>query len=133
MTYGPNNRSAMLRLPQNRFCIENRATDMCMNAYLGLAVTLAAALKGLQERLDPGPPLERDLYRMAPDELDAAGIQRLPRNLFEAIEIFDRDELVAKTLGPVMQDSYSRYKHDEWNRYSVEITDWERAEYLRFY
>jgi len=133
MTYGPNNRSAMLRLPQNRFCVENRATDMCMNASLSLAVTMAAAIRGVQERLDPGPPLERDLYHMTPQELDAAGIQRLPRSLFEAIEIFDRDEVVEQALGPVMRDSYSRYKHDEWDRYNVEITDWERAEYLRFY
>ena len=36
MTYGNNNRSAMLRLPQNRFCIENRASDLCMNPYLAL-------------------------------------------------------------------------------------------------
>ena len=38
MTYGSNNRSCMLCLPQNRFCIENRATDMCMNPYLSLAL-----------------------------------------------------------------------------------------------
>ena len=39
MTYGNNNRSCMLRLPQNRFCIENRAADMCMNPYLSLGMT----------------------------------------------------------------------------------------------
>ena len=37
LTFGANNRSATFRLPQNRYCIENRASDMCMNAYLGLA------------------------------------------------------------------------------------------------
>ncbi len=133
MTYGKNNRSAMLRLPQNRFCIENRATDLCMNAYLGIAMTTAAAIKGIVEDLDPGPSLDRNLYRMTPEELDALGIQRLPRNLGEAIGIFDADPLAKETLGPAMHDSYSRYKHDEWERFSVHVTDWEVKEYLRFF
>ena len=34
ITYGHNNRSAQFRLPQNRYCIENRAADMTMNVYL---------------------------------------------------------------------------------------------------
>ncbi|MEE8123769.1 MAG: glutamine synthetase [Alphaproteobacteria bacterium] len=132
-SYGMNNRSAMLRLPQNRFCIENRATDMCMNGYLGMAMTTAAAVKGVTENLDPGPALNKDLYAITPEEFDEKGIQRLPRNLLEAIEIFDADELAKEVLGPVMHDSYSRYKHDEWDRFSVTITEWEREEYLRFY
>ena len=56
MTYGDNNRSCMLRLPQNRFCIENRAADMCMNPYLSLAMTTAASVAGVIEEIDPGPP-----------------------------------------------------------------------------
>ena len=42
ITYGHNNRSAQFRLPQNRFCIENRAADMMMNVYLALAMTVSA-------------------------------------------------------------------------------------------
>ncbi len=133
MTYGSNNRSAMLRLPQNRFCIENRATDMCMNAYLGLAMTTGAALKGLAENLDPGPSLDKDLYKMTEADFVERGIQRLPRNLGEAIEIFDEDPVAKDVLGPAMHKSYSLYKHDEWERYSVHITEWEVEEYLRFF
>ena len=71
----------MLRMPQNRFCIENRATDMCMNAYLAMACTTAATVEGLDLKTDPGPPLGKDLYLMSEEEFDEAGIQRLPRNL----------------------------------------------------
>lgn len=133
MTYGMNNRSAMLRLPQNRFCIENRATDMCMNAYLGLAMTTACAVKGLTEKLDPGPSLDQDLYTMSPADFEKLGIQRLPRSLGEAVAIFDQDDLAKEVLGETMHTSYSRYKHDEWERYSVTITPWEIEEYLRFF
>ena len=133
MTYGMNNRSAMLRLPQSRFCIENRATDMCMNAYLALAMTTAASMEGLANAYDPGPPLNRDLYAMTDQELAASGAQRLPRNLLEAVEILKDDTLAAEVLGDAMLRSFLRYKVDEWERYHQAVTDWEVEEYLRLY
>lgn len=133
LTYGSNNRSAMLRLPQNRFCVENRAADMCMNAYLALAMTTAIAVEGVREKLDPGEPLNRDLYMMSAEEIEERKIQRLPRSLFEAIEAFDKSALAQDVFGKVMHKSYSHYKHDEWERYNVSISEWERREYLRFF
>lgn len=133
MTYGNNNRSAMLRLPQNRFCIENRAADMCMNPYLSLAMTTAAAVAGVTTKLDPGPPLNKDLYALTADEIKATDSQRLPRNLFEAVEILKNDPLAETVLGPVMLNSYLQYKVDEWERYHQAVTDWEVKEYLRLY
>ena len=133
VTYGPNNRSAMLRLPQNRFCIENRATDMCMNAYLALACTTAATVKGVTEKIDPGPALGRDLYLMSDEEFDEAGIQRLPRSLEEATGLLKQDDFLRDAIGEQMHKSYCEYKDDEWERYSVSISAWEMEEYLRLY
>lgn len=133
MTYGPNNRSAMLRLPQNRYCIENRATDMCMNAYLALACTTGATIRGLEEKLEAGPPLGRDLYQMSEEEFAEAGIQRLPRNLSEAIDLFESDAFLKGVVGDRMHASYCNYKRDEWERFSVAITEWEIEEYMRLY
>jgi glutamine synthetase len=131
--YGHNNRSAMLRLPQTRKAIENRACDMTVNAYLALALTAAASLEGLTEQLDPGPPVDKALYDMTEEELAGAGARPLPDNLFEAIAAFDKDALAREVLGPTMHDSYSRYKHDEWSRYHEHVSDWETREYLRFF
>ena len=133
MTYGNNNRSAMLRLPQNRFCIENRASDLCMNPYLALAMTSAAAIAGVTQGIDPGPPLNKDLYDLTDEEIRASGGQRLPRNLLEATEILKDDPLAAEVLGPTMLNSWLRYKVDEWERYHQAVTDWEVQEYLRLY
>lgn len=133
ITYGYNNRSAMLRLPQSRFAIENRATDMTMNTYLSFAMTVAASLEGIRNRIDPGPPTETSLYDTPAEELRKAGRARLPRTLIEAIETFDADPLAREVLGSVMHDSFSRYKHDEWNRYSEQISRWEQEEYMRLY
>ncbi len=133
MTYGNNNRSAMLRLPQSRFCIENRAADMCMNPYLSLAMTTAAAVAGVNGKIDPGPPLNKDLYSLTEEEIKATKSQRLPRTLLEAVEILKDDELAKSALGEVMLDSYLKYKADEWERYHQAVTDWEVREYLRLY
>ncbi len=131
--YGANNRSTMLRLPQARWAIENRAADMCMNAYLALAMTSAASLAGIEQEIDPGPPVNANVYNMSAAELSNIGIERLPTTLEEAVAAFDADELAAETLGQTMHECYSRYKHDEWERFHEHISDWERAEYLRFY
>ena len=133
MTYGFNNRSAMLRLPQSRFCIENRAADMCMNAYLALGLSAAAITEGVINNYDAGQPLNEDLYSMSEEAIIGSGAQRLPRNLLEAIEILRTDELARKVLGDDMMASYLRYKTDEWERYHQAITDWEVEEYLRLY
>ncbi|WP_108683050.1 glutamine synthetase family protein [Methyloceanibacter sp. wino2] len=133
ITYGHNNRSAQFRLPQSRYCIENRAADMCMNPYLSLALTLSAAVEGVTEEIDPGAPTDQDLYAMSQQEIDAAGIRRLPRTLFDAIQCLAKDPLAEKVLGPTMLNSYLAYKTDEWERYHQAVTDWEVAEYLRLY
>ena len=133
ITYGYNNRSAQFRLPQSRYCIENRAADMCMNVYLGLAMTLTAALKGINNKIDPGPATDRDLYQMTEQEFKDLGIRRLPRNLMAANEALRADELAEEVMGPVMKKSYLEYKVDEWERYHQHVTDWEVQEYLRLY
>jgi glutamine synthetase len=133
MAYGSNNRSAMLRLPQSRFAIENRAADMCMNPYLALGMMLAAQVEGLVDKLDPGPSLDEDLYTMADEEKRKRNLTPLPRNLMEANEKLSQSELAKNVLGETMLRSFLAYKIDEWERYHQETTDWELREYLRLY
>ncbi len=133
MTYGENNRSAMLRLPQSRFCIENRAADMCMNPYLSFSLSIAAMTDGMLNQYDPGKPLNQDLYTMSEPAMRASGAQRLPRNLLEAIETLRDDSLAKQVLGETMHRSYLAYKVDEWERYHQHVSDWEVKEYLRLF
>jgi len=133
ITYGYNNRSAQFRLPQSRYCIENRAADMCMNVYLALAMTLTAVVKGISNKTEPGPPTDRDLYEMTDEEFTAAGIRRLPRNLMAATNALREDDLAEEVMGSVMRKSYLTYKVDEWERYHQTVTDWEVKEYLRLF
>ena len=133
ITYGHNNRSAQFRLPQNRFCIENRAADLTMNVYLALGMTISAAVDGINKKIDPGKPSDFDLYSLTDADFKKLGIRRLPRNLLQAIEALRTDKLAEKVLGKVMLNSYVKYKNDEWERYHQAVTDWEVKDYLRLY
>ena len=106
---------------------------MCMNVYLSLATTLAATVEGVQQKIDPGKPTDRDLYSMTAQEIRDAGIRRLPKNLMEATTHLEKDPLMARVLGPTMLKSYIAYKNDEWERYHQTVTDWEVREYLRLF
>ena len=131
ITYGVNNRSAMIRFPQARFAIENRAVDMCVNPYLGLAMTCAASLEGIREKIDPGPPLSKSLYELTAEEKQK--VKPLPRNLDQAIAGFAADPLAKHVFGDTMHRLYTMHKQDEWDRFHETITDWEKREYLRFF
>ena len=133
MAYGDNNRSCMIRLPQNRFCIENRAADMCMNPYLSLALTTASVLDGIENKIDPGKPLNLNLYTLSPEDMKEANIKTLPRNLLEAIEALNEDDFAREVLGDSMLLQFFSYKKDEWDRYHQAVTDWEVQEFLRLY
>ena len=133
ITYGHNNRSAQFRLPQNRYCIENRAADLTMNVYLALGMTISAAVDGIQNKADPGKPSDFDLYALKVEDMKKLGIRRLPRNLLQATEALQKNKIAEKVMGKVMLNSYVQYKNDEWERYHQAVTDWEVKEYLRLY
>jgi glutamine synthetase len=94
---------------------------------------LAAAIEGIANKIDPGPPTDRDLYAMTDEEFEDLGIRRLPRNLMIATNALRDDDFAEQVMGPVMRDSYIAYKTDEWERYHQAVTDWEVEEYLRLY
>lgn len=131
ITYGKNNRSAMLRFPPNRYCVENRAPDMSCNPYLAAAFTLAAGLEGIEQELDPGIPLNDNCYDMKPSDLKKRGIDMLPRTLLHALEAFEADPLVDATFGP-FKDIYLAQKRREWERAFYRVTDEQREQSLTF-
>jgi glutamine synthetase len=133
ITYGVNNRSAMIRLPQARFALENRAVDMCVNPYLGLAMTSAASLEGISKQTDPGPQLNKSLYALDAEERERLKASLLPRNLDQAITAFAEDSLARHVFGETMHRLYTLHKQDEWERFHESITEWEKKEYLRFF
>jgi len=132
VAWGRNNRSAMLRLPGNRHCVENRAVDMANNPYLTAAISLAAGLDGIERELDPGEPLNDDLYRRGRRELKAAGIELLPRTLLHALEGFEVDDLATSAFGSFYREIYLNHKLSEWERAFYPVHEEQRRAQLTF-
>ena len=130
--YGKNNRSAMLRLPMNRPCIENRAVDMSVNPYLAAALSLAAGLEGIRDNLDPGEPLNDNLYTLSTNDVEKRAVTRLPATLLDAVRAFETDPLVTSAFGEPFQKIYAEQKHKEWSRSFYRVTDQEREEMLTY-
>jgi glutamine synthetase len=126
VAYGKNNRSAMMRLPLNRYCVENRAPDMANNPYLTAALHLAAGLDGIEQALDPGEPVNDNIYAKTRRELKEAGIRFLPPTLLHALDAFEEDPFVDGVLGE-MKGIYLAQKRREWEQafYTVHDRQWE--------
>jgi glutamine synthetase len=130
--YGSNNRSAMLRLPMSRPCVENRAVDMSVNPYLGAALSLAAGLEGIRDNLDPGEPLNDNLYTLSDHDTQRRKVDRLPQTLLDAVRAFEEDSLVTETFGATFQQIYAEQKRKEFAKAFYRVSDEERAEMLSY-
>ena len=94
LTYSYRNRSAAARIPvQNaspsgkRF--EFRCPDSSCNPYLAMSALLMAAIDGVQNQIDPGPPLDKDIYDLNPEELSE--YPTTPRSLEESLQALRED------------------------------------------
>ncbi len=131
IAYGRNNRSAMLRLPLNRYCVENRAPDVGCNPYLAAAVQLAAGLDGIERELDPGTPLNTNCYDLTHRELRDSGVKLLPRTQLHALEAFEDSTLIDTVFGD-FKDIYLEQKMREWNEGFYAINEAHLAQRLTF-
>jgi glutamine synthetase len=133
VAWAERNRSPLVRVPAargNATRVELRMPDPSCNPYLAFAVMLAAGLDGIERRIDPGPPLNRNIYAMTEDELETLKIQILPRNLEEAMTAMVGDTLVCETLGGHITEHLAMAKKLEWRQYIASVHPWEIDRYL---
>lgn len=118
LAYSRRNRSAAIRIPMyspNPAAkrLEFRPPDPSCNPYLAFAAMLMAGLDGIQHQIDPGPPLDRDIYDMTPEELK--DVPALPGSLEEALVELEHDsEFLLR--GDVFTESIL----ERWIRYKRE-------------
>lgn len=94
LAYSARNRSAAVRIPMFSSSpkakrLEFRPPDPSCNPYLTFAALLMAGLDGVQNRIDPGEPLDKDIYDLPPEEL--ANVPSLPGSLDEALDALEAD------------------------------------------
>jgi glutamine synthetase len=94
LAYSSRNRSAAIRLPMYSNSpkakrIEFRTPDPSCNGYLAFSAIAMAMIDGIQNKLDPGDPMDKNIYDLPPEEL--AQMESAPGSLEEALEALKQD------------------------------------------
>ena len=118
LAYSSRNRSAAVRIPMYSTSpkakrIEFRTPDPSCNGYLAFSAIVMAVIDGIQNKIDPGDPLDKDIYNLPPEEL--AEIPSAPGSLEEALEALRADQDFLKKGDVFTQDAI-----DMWIDYKTE-------------
>jgi glutamine synthetase len=111
LAYSARNRSASCRIPYsagpNGKRVEVRFPDPGANPYLGYAAMLMAGLDGIENKIHPGDPMDKDLYGLSPEELK--NVPTVCGSLRQALENLDRDRAFLKKGGVFSDDLIDGY------------------------
>ena len=130
------NRSPLVRIPAKRgpsTRCELRMPDPSANPYLALAVQLAAGLDGVENKLTPPDPVNKNIFAMSYRERRKHRIDELPRDLHEALDALEKDKVIRDALGEHIFERFMEAKRQEWLEYSGMVSKWEVDRYLGKY
>ena len=117
LAYSARNRSAAIRIPvvnsPKAKRVEIRFPDPSCNGYLAFAALMMAGLDGIQNRIDPGQPLDKDIYSLSPEEL--SHVPHMPGSLEESIKALEDDHTFLMK-GDVFTEDLIR----KWVEYKIE-------------
>jgi glutamine synthetase len=143
IAWSKKNRSALVRIPAfsadnpEEARIEFRCPDPLCNPYLTYAVVFEAGLEGIKNKIDPGDPVDANIYHISEADRNNLGIKTLPASLEKALEEWSTDDLCTRTLGKDTADKYTQLKNQEWQEYQTQVpkdansvTAWEVQKYL---
>ncbi len=116
LAYSARNRSASCRIPFATSApgkrIEIRFPDPTANPYLAFTAMLMAGLDGIENKIDPGDPMDKDLYELPPEELK--DVPQVCGSLREAVEALDADRDFLKKGGVMDDDQIDGYLELKW-------------------
>ena len=120
---GRQNREATLRIcpvvgfsktpVARQFNLEYRAADATANPYVALGAILAAGLDGIRNGAALPPLVDRDPSELTDAERQAAGAERLPASLGEALDMLEQDDVLPAAMGPALTEAFLLAKRHE--------------------
>ncbi|KAF3885974.1 MULTISPECIES: type I glutamate--ammonia ligase [Nostocales] len=118
LAYSQGNRSASIRIPLSGSNpkakrLEFRCPDATSNPYLAFAAMLCAGIDGIKNKIDPGQPLDKNIYELSPEEL--AQVPSTPGSLELALEALENDHAFLTEPGVFTEDfiqTWISYKLD---------------------
>jgi len=119
LVFSARNRSACVRVPMYHESpkskrIEFRSPDPTANPYLAFSALMLAGLDGINRQIDPGEPLDTDIYELPPEQL--AGIATVPSSLEASLDALESDNaflLAGDVFTEGLIGAYIRYKREE--------------------
>jgi glutamine synthetase len=119
LAYSQRNRSAAIRIPMyspspKAKRIEFRCPDPSCNPYLAFAAMLMAVIDGIQNKFNPGQPLDKDIYDLPPEEL--AAVPKTPGSLDQALDALEKDHeflLRGDVFSPDVIQTWISYKRKQ--------------------
>jgi len=136
ISWGRRNRSSMVRVPMYRVGkekatrIELRSPDPGANPYLAFACMLTAGLKGIENNYQLQDPIEENIFNMTDEQKGKLNIDTLPNSLENAINEFEKSELIRETLGDHIFSKLIANKKIEWDNYHMHVSTYEIDNYL---
>ena len=136
ISWAVRNRADLIRIPAYRpgkeeaMQIELRSPDPACNPYLAFAVMLAAGLEGIEKDYELQDPYEGNIFDLPDDKKEGLGIRKLPEDLYEAIKMAEKSELLRRTLGGHVFEKLIENKKVEWARFKAQVTSYELEHYL---
>jgi glutamine synthetase len=136
LVYSARNRSACVRIPvyskePKTKRVEFRSPDPLANPYLAFSALMMAGLDGIKNKVDPGEPLDQDLYELSPADL--ARVESVPGSLEESLDALDSDHAFLLEGGVFTEDvvqTYISYKREsEVDQVRMRPHPWEFALY----
>jgi glutamine synthetase len=123
LAYSSRNRSASCRIPftagPKAKRVEVRFPDPACNPYLGFSAMLMAGLDGVKSKLNPGKPMDKNLYDLPPEELKE--VPTVCGSLREALQALDADRAFLKQGGVFTDDMIDGYLELKWEEvYAME-------------
>ena len=131
--WSEHNRSPLIRVPARRnegTRVELRSPDPSCNPYLAFAVMVAAGLDGIRRKLDPGGPVNKNIFAMSHREKRRLRIDDLPTDLRDALAAMKKDPLIREVLGDHIFTHFLEAKEAAWADYSATVHPWEVERYL---
>ena len=123
--WGIENREAAVRVPsrywddpEGSMNLELKASDASANPYISLGGLMAAALDGIDRRLDPGDPVDVDPGNLSAEELKRRGIRRFPETAQAALDELERDTVLVDALGEPLASEYLKVRRAEAAAYA---------------
>ena len=136
MCWGMGNRSAAIRVPmyyrnqEKSKRIEYRVPDPTANIYLLEAALLLAGLDGIKNKIDPGDPVEENVYKLSPEQKRAYGIGKLPVSLKGALDALQSDsKFLEEVFTSDFIEKYTELKYKEYTAFAQTPTAWEVSMY----